>query len=180
MSINVVDTPDAALAVLSPLRRRILAELVEPASASRIADALGLARQKVNYHMTILERHGFIELAEERPRRGLTERVFRRVGNTVVVPDIVEATAPTDDMSAEAVVAAATDAIRAIGALERGGSAHPTATLTTEVAFASPAAHRQFLEKVAELVAEYDAPSSDGALRFKVTVLSHVTEGVGG
>ena len=38
---------------------------------------MGLARQKVNYHLKALEAHGLLELAEERRRGGITERVLR-------------------------------------------------------------------------------------------------------
>ena len=46
---------------------RLLAELAQPASASNtLAARLGLARQKVNYHLRALELHGLVELVAER------------------------------------------------------------------------------------------------------------------
>jgi len=175
--MTVVDRPEVARAALSPLRRRILAQLDLPASATEVAAALGLPRQKINYHMSVLERHGLVELAEVRQRRGFRERRFRRSGVVVIAPDLLDPSEPDDDMSAEAVVAAAGDAIRAVGALSAARSPHPTATLTTEVTFASPAALREFLDGVGRLAADYDRGDEPDALTMKITLLSHVAKG---
>lgn len=175
--MTIVDRPEVARAALSPLRRRILAELDAPASATEVATALGLPRQKVNYHMTVLEGHGLVELAEVRQRRGFRERRFRRSGVVVIAPDLVDPSDPGDDMSAEAIVAAAGDAIRAVGSLAASGSAHPTATVTTEISFGSPADFRAFLDGVAELAAGYDRIDEPDALTMKITLLSHVAKG---
>ena len=58
--VTVVAQPGAARAALNPIRRKILTMLEEPASSTELAEALGLARQKVNYHVTVLERHALI------------------------------------------------------------------------------------------------------------------------
>lgn len=175
--MKIVSAPDAAFAALSPLRRQILSKLGEPLSASEVAEALGLTRQRVNYHLSLLESHGRVEIAEVRQRRGFQERRFRRVGPTVIAPDLLGPTPATDDLSADAVVAAASDAIRAVGELEAEGQPHPTATLVTDVRFASPADHRAFLAGVAELAAKFDRGEAKGALAIRVTVLNHVAKG---
>lgn len=175
--VAIVRTPDAAHVALSPLRREILSRLDEPASATEVAAALDMPRQKVNYHMTLLERHGLIRLAEVRQRRGFRERRFVRIGTVVLAPDLLDEPDRSDDLSAEALVAAASDVIRAVGALEAHQRAHPTATLVTEVRFASPADHRRFLERVADLAAEFDRGTTPGSLGMKVTLLSHVAKG---
>lgn len=175
--MNVVSAPEVAHVALSPLRRRILAELSEPASASEVAAGLDLPRQRVNYHMTVLEKHGLVELAEVRQRRGFQEKRFRRAGTVVLAPDLLDETDRRDDMSAEAVVAAASDAIRAVGALGAADTPHPTATLVTEIGFATPGDHRLFLERVADLAAEFDKKTEEGSLAMKVTLLSHVAQG---
>src|SRR5260370_2776922 len=58
------------------MRSRLLSELVVPASAATLATRVGLARQKVNYHLHALEAHGLVRLAGERKRGGLTERLL--------------------------------------------------------------------------------------------------------
>jgi DNA-binding transcriptional ArsR family regulator len=64
--VVVIEDPAAAEVSLDPMRARLLAELAEPASASTLASRLGLPRQKVNYHLHELERHGLVKLVEER------------------------------------------------------------------------------------------------------------------
>jgi DNA-binding transcriptional ArsR family regulator len=60
------------------VRARLLGELAVASSAAGLASRVGLARQKVNYHLKALEAHGLVELAEERRHGGITERVLRR------------------------------------------------------------------------------------------------------
>ncbi|HEV2812701.1 MAG TPA: helix-turn-helix domain-containing protein, partial [Solirubrobacteraceae bacterium] len=64
--VTVIEDPAAAEASLDPIRARLLAELAEPGSASTLAGRVGLSRQKANYHLRALERHGLVELVEER------------------------------------------------------------------------------------------------------------------
>ena len=45
IDVEVVDDPAAAADLLDPIRSRILAELVEPGSATAVAAALGQSRQ---------------------------------------------------------------------------------------------------------------------------------------
>ena len=61
-----------AATMLHPMRLRILDALREPGSASTVARELGLARQKVNYHLRALEAHGLAKVAGERRWGGLT------------------------------------------------------------------------------------------------------------
>src|SRR5689334_15028481 len=77
LDLEVIDDPAAAMAALDPVRASVLAILAEPGSSTTVAAALGLPRQQVNYHLRTLERHDLVRLVEERPRRGLTERVMR-------------------------------------------------------------------------------------------------------
>ena len=67
--VEVIEDPAAAAVALDPMRARLLAELVEPGSAATVAARVGLARQKVNYHLKTLEAHGLVELTEERRAR---------------------------------------------------------------------------------------------------------------
>jgi DNA-binding transcriptional ArsR family regulator len=61
-------------AALDPVRSRLLAELARPASAASLAKRLGIARQKINYHLRALEAHRLVRVDEERRWGGLTER----------------------------------------------------------------------------------------------------------
>ena len=84
--VDVIEDPAAAVVALDPVRARLLAELrEEPASAATLAARVGLARQKVNYHLRTLESHGLVELAEIRMRGGISERMLRATSATYVV-----------------------------------------------------------------------------------------------
>src|SRR5258708_1900080 len=76
LAVEVIDDPGAAVVALEPVRSRLLAELAEPASAATLAARLGIARQKINYHLRALEAHQLVRLAEERQWGGLTERLM--------------------------------------------------------------------------------------------------------
>jgi DNA-binding transcriptional ArsR family regulator len=69
---------DRALAaeVLQPLRLEILLLAREPASASEISQKIGLSRQRVNYHVRILARSGFLRRAGRRRRRNMIEQRY--------------------------------------------------------------------------------------------------------
>ena len=57
LDVEVIEDPAAATVALEPVRSRLLAELAEPASAATLAGRLGIARQRVNYHLRALESH---------------------------------------------------------------------------------------------------------------------------
>src|SRR2546423_8593331 len=85
LDIHVIDDPAAATVALEPMRSRLLSELVVPASAATLATRVGLARQKVNYHLRALEAHGLVRLAPERKWGGLTGRTLLATAASYVV-----------------------------------------------------------------------------------------------
>lgn len=95
LDVTVIEDPAAAEASLDPVRARLLAALVEPASATMLAAKVGLPRQKVHYHLRALERHGLVELVEERRKGNVTERVLRAAtASYVISPAALAAVAP--------------------------------------------------------------------------------------
>ena len=60
--VEVIESAEAAAAALDPIRSRLLGELAVPASAAGLATRVGIARQKVHYHLKALEAHGLVEL----------------------------------------------------------------------------------------------------------------------
>jgi DNA-binding transcriptional ArsR family regulator len=74
LNIQIIDDPAATTVALEPTRSRLLSELATPASAATLATRVGLARQKVNYHLHALEAHGLVKLAQERKWGGLSHR----------------------------------------------------------------------------------------------------------
>ena len=89
-SIELIRDDAQAIAVLHPLRRRILAALREPDSAAGLARRLRLPRQKVNYHVRELARARFLERAGRRRRRNMIEqRYVARARGYVLAPELL-------------------------------------------------------------------------------------------
>jgi DNA-binding transcriptional ArsR family regulator len=162
-----LDEPDKIRRVLSPIRRQLLARLREPASATQLAAALDMPRQRVNYHLRALEDAGLVELVEERPRRGFTERIFRtRPGALVVDPTVIEDefTHIHDQYAAEHLVAVAAGTVRDVARMQASaadqGKRLLTFTVETTVRFGRPQDVHAFTDELAEavraVVARYD------------------------
>ena len=167
----MIEDAAAAAVSLDPVRARILAELAEPQTATTLAARLGLARQKVNYHVKALEQHGLVELVEERRKGNMTERVVQASAAAYVIsPAALAAVAPDparspDRLSARWLLALAARLVRETGALINGAAraGKPLATfgLDAEVRFARPADRAAFLgeltDALAEIVSKYHA-----------------------
>src|SRR4051812_4051810 len=85
IDLEVIDDPATATIALDPVRSRLLSEMAEPVSAAALAARVGLARQKVNYHLRTLEAHGLVSVAEKRKWGGLTERLLVATAASYVV-----------------------------------------------------------------------------------------------
>jgi DNA-binding transcriptional ArsR family regulator len=182
--VEVIESPEAAAIALDPVRARLLGELAEPASAAGLAAKVGIARQKVNYHLKALEAHGLVELAEERMHGGITERVLRAsAASYVVSPAAVTASAAepssnADHQSAAYLVALAGRIVREVGALTRRASASgkrlPTLTIDTQIGFRSAADRAAFADEltaaVLDLAARYH--HDDGRMH-RLVVAAH-------
>jgi DNA-binding transcriptional ArsR family regulator len=186
LDVEVIDEPAAAMAVLDPARARILAELVEPGSATSVAAALGEPRQRVNYHLRTLEEHGLVELVEERPRRGLTERVMLATARSYVVSptalgDSAADPARMDRLSTRYLVALAARIVREVGELARRADKArqplPTLAIDTEIRFASAADRAAFTAEMSatvnDLAARYHDETSPGGRWHRLIVLAH-------
>jgi DNA-binding transcriptional ArsR family regulator len=167
LDVEVIEDPAAAECALDPTRARLLAELTEPGSAAALAARVGIARQKVNYHLRALEAHGLVELTEERKRGGITERVLRATAATYVVsPAALAETAVDPDQAADHVsagylIALAGRVVREVGNLaRRAGSAGkrlPTLAIDTEIRFRSARDRAAFADDLTATVLELAA-----------------------
>lgn len=191
--LALVDQPAALRAALTPVRRQLLERLREPASAVEVAGELGLPRQRVNYHLRTLEAAGFLELVEERPRRGCLERVLRTSAKAFIVdPRVIaperpaageaearRAAARQDRFAAETLVDAASSVVRDVSRMQARASAAGTRLLTcaieTEVRLASPADFTKLSALLATLVARAaaDVGVAEGGRRYCVVVGAH-------
>jgi len=172
---------DVSRARLSPLRRRVLAELREPASATALAARLGASRQSVNYHVRELERAGLVELVEERRRRGFTERVVRARARAVVAdPEVIgdlDAVAETEDrFAADALLALTAGSLGDVAAMRERASAQGrrlvTFAIEADVAFERPADIERFADALAERIAELAAEFSSGRSRRRFRLIA--------
>jgi DNA-binding transcriptional ArsR family regulator len=185
--VAVIDDPGAAEASLDPVRARLLAELAEPGSATTLARRIGLPRQKVNYHLRELERHGLVEVVELRRKGNCTERVLRATAASYVIsPSVLAAVEPDparspDRLSARWLLAVAARLVRDVGEL-LAGAARARRRLATfaidgEVRFASAADRAAFAEELAgavtSLVSKYHDEAAPGGRAHRIVVAVH-------
>ncbi|MGW4384792.1 ArsR/SmtB family transcription factor [Kitasatospora sp. NPDC004531] len=187
LDVAVIEEPAAAESSLDPIRSRILAALAEPGSAAMLAGRLGLPRQKVNYHLKELERHGLVELAEERRKGNVTERVYRATAASYVIsPSALAAVSPDparspDQLSARWLLALGARLVQEVGSLltgaARAGQRVASFGIDAEVRFASAADRAAFAEElsqaVAGLVGRYHDESAPQGRRHRVVVGLH-------
>ncbi|WP_405490113.1 ArsR/SmtB family transcription factor [Nocardia sp. NBC_00511] len=187
LEVAVIEEAAAAEASLDPIRSRILAALAEPGSAAMLAGRLGLPRQKINYHLKELERHGLVELEEERRKGNLTERVYRATAASYVIsPSALSAVSPDparspDQLSARWLLALGARLVQEVGALltgaQRAKQRVATFGIDAEVRFASAGDRAAFAEElsqaVATLVGRYHDESAAGGRTHRVVVGLH-------
>ena len=177
LDIGVIEDPAAAEASLDPIRTRILRELAEPGSATQLAAKVGLPRQKVNYHLKALERHGLVELVEERRRGNVTERILQATAASYLIsPAALASVAPdphrfSDRFSAFWLLALAARMVQEMGQLIAGAAAArqklATFAIDGEITFRSAADRAAFAEElgvaVTRLVDKYHDGGRDPA-----------------
>lgn len=183
----MIDDPAAAAVALEPIRSRLLAELAAPASAAALATRLGIARQKINYHLRTLEEHGLVHEAETRQWGGLTERrLVANAASFVVSPGALGPAAAdparnADHLSAGYLIALAGRAVREVGDLLRraraAGQQLATLSIDTEIRFRSAAERAAFTadltEAVLNLAARYHDETAPGGRAHRLVVLAH-------
>jgi DNA-binding transcriptional ArsR family regulator len=186
--VEVIDDAAAAVAALDPVRLRLLAELSSPLSAAALATRVGLARQKVNYHLRTLEAHGLVRQVDSRRWGGLTERLLVATAASYVVSPAalgVVAADPErsggDRLSARYLLALAARIVREVGTLVRGadeaGQRLPTLALDTEIRFRSAEERSAFAAELTEavtgLVSRYHDESAAGGRWHRLVVAAH-------
>jgi DNA-binding transcriptional ArsR family regulator len=187
LDIQVIDDPAAATVALEPIRSRLLAELALPASATTLGARVGLTRQKVNYHLNALEKHGLVELAEKRKWGGLTERLLVATAASYVVspgalgPVAVDPNREVDRLSASYLIALGARMVREVGDLVRRaketGKRLATLSVDAEISFRSAADRAAFSaelsEAIGKLVSKYHDDTTPGSRAHRLVVVAH-------
>ena len=187
LDIDVIEDPATAESLLDPVRTRLLAALAEPASATMLASRVGLPRQLVNYHLRTLERHGLVELLEERRKGNVMERIMRAsAASYVISPAALVALQPDparspDHRSAMWLLALAARLVRDVGSLLAGAARErrPLATyaLDGEVRFATAADRAAFAEElsatVTHLIGRYHDETAPRGRTHRVLLAIH-------
>jgi DNA-binding transcriptional ArsR family regulator len=187
LNVQVIENPLAATVALEPVRSRLLAELAEPASAATLAARLGIARQKVNYHLRALEDHGLVHVANTRRWGGLTERLLVASAGSYVVspaalgPVAADPSKTADRLSAGYLIALGARVVREVsGLLRRAEAARQhlaTLSIDTEVRFRSPAERVAFTNEltdaVTRLVSRYHDEAAPDGRRHRLVLVAH-------
>ncbi len=187
LALDVIRSPESAAALLDPTRQHLLSQLRDPDSASGLARRLRLPRQRINYHLRVLETAGLVELVEERRKGNCLERVVRATARAFVIsPEALGALSPTADMAADRLsgaylIAAAGRAIRDVAALEsqagKEGKRVATLTLEADVRFANAESRAKFAEELsdalARIAAKYHDDRAPGGRRFRLLAAVH-------
>jgi len=185
--IAVIEDAAAAEASLDPMRSRLLAELTEPASATTLAHKVGLARQKVNYHLKMLEAHGLVELVAENRKGNMTERVLQATASSYVISPLALAVVRPDPsrapdrLSARWLLALAAKLVQDVGALISGADKAQqrvaTFAIDGEIRFRTAAERAAFADELAStvtrLVSKYHDDAAPGGRAHRLVVALH-------
>jgi DNA-binding transcriptional ArsR family regulator len=187
LDVAVINDPEVAQVSLDPVRARMLAALVEPGSATTLSAQVGLSRQKANYHLRALERHGLVTLVEERRKGNMTERMLvATAASYVISPTALAAVAPDpdrapDQLSARWMLAVAARLVAEVGELITGATAArqrlATFAIDSEVRFATAGDRAAFAQELTEavnhLAAKYHDEKARSGRRHRLVVALH-------
>jgi len=189
IDVEVIDDPAAATVALEPVRSRLLSESAEPASAATLAARLGIARQKINYHLRALESHDLVRVAEKRQWGGLTERLMIATAASYVVSPgamgpvavATDSSRQLDRLSASYLIALAARVIREVSTLLRRSKdldkRLATLSLDTEIRFRSAADRAAFTndltKAITTLAARYHDEAAPGGRSHRLVVVAH-------
>jgi DNA-binding transcriptional ArsR family regulator len=187
LDVDVIDDPAAAAAALDPIKSRLLSELSAPASAASLAARIGMARQKVNYHLRVLEAHKLVHLSEDRRWGGLTEHLYVASASAYVVsptalgPVAVNPARTTDRLSASYLIALAARVVHEVSALwrlaVRAEKRLATLSVDTDIRFASAAARAAFTSEltgaIAALASRYHDESAPAGRTHRLVVMAY-------
>lgn len=185
--LEIIADPLTAIVALDPVRARLLADLAEPASAGALATRLGIARQKIHYHLKALETAGLVREVQRRQWGGLTERRLQATASGYLVsPDAMGPAAPAARPSATLLATAARllrDAATLLGLSRASGKRVAAMVLEEEVWFHTPEERDAFQDELSSTVRAladtYREALAPGARKHRLVVAVHPDAGSG-
>lgn len=186
-AVTAVTDPRLAQLMVHPLRSRVLALARVPRSAAEIGQLIDQPRQKVNYHLGKLAEAGLLELVDERPVRGVTEKLYQATSRAyLLAPDVLGEAGPEladarDAFSAAHLLALTgrtqSELARILAEARAADERVATLSLDATLRLTSPADRAAFTEALQEaivgLVERFDAGKVPGARPFRLIVSSY-------
>jgi DNA-binding transcriptional ArsR family regulator len=164
---------DRVTVLLHPLRLQIMELAIEETSGTEAARALGLPRQMVNYHVSALEKAGFlIRIGDVRRRNMVERRLQTSARGYLISPDILGnlngARRRTPDQSSSTALLSLTARVQSeLGVAlhaDPTAAAAPTVSFSSKLHFINDDARREFSrtlgESVVSVVREFSAPAN--------------------
>lgn len=187
LDLQVIDDPATAAVALEPVRSRLLSELAKPASAATLAGRMGIARQKINYHLRSLESHKLVRVAGKRKWGGLTERLMEASAASYIIspsalgPVATDPDRAADRLSASYLIALAGRIVREVSKLVRRSRETDkrlaTLSLDTEITFCTPADRAAFtselVDSITKLVSKYHDAAAPGGRAHRLVLFAH-------
>jgi len=171
--ISCITDRSLAAEILQPLRLEILRLAREPVSASDLSPRLGLSRQRVNYHVRLLARGGFLRRAGRRRRRNMIEQRYVASARAFLLsPELLGAVGADwrriEDATSAGYLLALTcqmesDAIRVWREAEKSGKRMATLSLKSQFRFESAEQQERFIRAlelaVVHVVNDHTSPN---------------------
>lgn len=180
--LDIIDDPARARVALQPIRLRLLHLLEQPQSAPQLAKTIGMPRQRVLYHLRMLQTQRLVEAQDHGSVGRRIDRSYVRTATSYAIAPktlggvAVDSQTVADAFSSAYLSAVAGRALNDLAALGRAaaerGKRVPTLTLETDVRFATPADQRRFADELttalATLAAKYHQPDAPQGRTFRV------------
>ena len=157
----VVDSADQHRALGNLTRHRVLGLLLDRAmTGAQLAEALGVLKGSVSFHLRILERAGLVRVVRTRPVRGVTERYYGRTARRF------ELDRPGNDVGAgPMLLRTVADEVQRVGP---AGS--PTDMVAMTRARLDPARAEDFRDRLVALIEEFRTEPSSTAAAYTLAV----------
>jgi len=176
---------DRVTVLLHPLRLQIMELAIEETSGTEAARQLGLPRQMVNYHVTALEKAGFLVRVGDVRRRNMVERRLRSSARSYLIsPDILGSLSgarrrPPDPASRSALLSLTARIQSELGATSHtqpGTTAGPPVlSYSSKLQFSSDDSRTAFIRALGEslvaIVRDFSAPIQAGGSKQQYGLL---------